>query len=100
MAGARRTESWLLGPLQGGGGVTAAILSLGIAWLALHGLRTQDYAPELACEQLIENLAAETSKPVSADADESTVAPNELSGSAPAKLLTGVGCASTRPVSR
>jgi hypothetical protein len=96
IAGARRTESWLLALLQGGGGVAAAILSLGVAWLALHGLGTQDHAPELACEQLIENLAAETSTPVS-DADESTAAPNELSGSAPAKLLTGVGGASTRP---
>jgi hypothetical protein len=60
IAGQRRTGSFLTALVQGGGGVLAGLLALGIAWLALFGLRQpDDGAAEADVLLLVDGLLAE-----------------------------------------
>jgi len=62
IAGARRTESMLAALVSGGGAAVAALIALALAWLTLFGLRRRDDSAEMACELLIEELAADVPK--------------------------------------
>jgi hypothetical protein len=57
IAASRRTDSFLSALVTGSGGLLAALLALGFAWLTLFGLHRSGECPELAGEllaQLIE----------------------------------------------
>jgi hypothetical protein len=59
IASSRLTDSVLAALVRGGGAVLAAILALGITWLALFGLSRGNDSTGLACELLVEELVCD-----------------------------------------
>lgn len=56
IARSRRTESFWAAVLPPSGGVIAAAVALGFAWVVLSGLRGDDHSSELACQLLVEQF--------------------------------------------